>query len=281
MIILKAFFQEHGTCFHQQDKFPLGYFACCFKTCMFCNFWHTYEVCIFNEKCTLERELSLFSFDGKEVLRLVLLICLCHGAHFTSNCAVYTEHYLYILVMWASVSVYLQDHSAFSYSSLFKRSCSHNQDTAAKRCGLVLMQILMFTKDFLCRASLHLDAAAQEACCQSCVLNSEQNRMIETKLWIQYNIDYIYVFILLLFGKSDILCAETTLLSSATTKTPKSQLWVEDNSILLKTRFFTANFYSALWDAGGVAFPILHTCMNMCVKEVLFWKKIFVIEDVM
>ena len=137
MIILKAFFQEHGTCFHQQDKFPLGYFACCFKTFMFCNFWHTYEVCIFNEKCTLERELSLFSFDGKEVLRLVLLICLCHGAHFTSNCAVYTEHYLYILVMWASVSVYLQDHSAFSYSSLFKRWCSHNQDTAAKCCGLV------------------------------------------------------------------------------------------------------------------------------------------------
>lgn len=136
MVILKAFFQECGICFHQQNKFPLGYFVCCFKIYMFCNFWHTCKTCIFNEKCTLQRELSLFSFDGKDVLHLFILICLCLGAGFTSNCTVYTEHYLCILLMWASVSICLQDHSAFSYSSLFERWCCYPQDITAKLCCL-------------------------------------------------------------------------------------------------------------------------------------------------
>lgn len=65
----------------------------------------------------------------------------------------------------------------------------------------------------------------------------------------------------------DISSAETTLFSSTTAKKKKkSQLWIEDNSILIKTRFFTPNFYSMFRDAGGVVFPILHTCMNKYVK---------------
>lgn len=151
MIILKAFSQECGICFHRQDKFPLEYFACCFKIYMFCNFWYTYEAWIFNEKCTLQRELSLFSFDSKDVLRLFTLICLCHGAHFTSNCAVYTEHYLCILLTWASVSFCLQDHSAFSYSSLFKRCCCYNQDIAAKLCLFFNVNTNVYERFFVSR----------------------------------------------------------------------------------------------------------------------------------
>lgn len=60
-------------------------------------------------------------------------------------------------------------------------------------------------KDFLYHATLRVGAAAQEACFQPYVLNSEQNGMIETKLQIeynQYNIDYVCTFILLVFGKN-------------------------------------------------------------------------------
>lgn len=145
--------------------FPLGYFSCCFKIYVFCDFWYTYEACIFNGKCTLQRVRSLFSFHGKEVLHLFILICLCHGAHFTTNCTVYTEHYLYILLIWASVSIWLQDRSVFSYSSLFKRWCFYNQDVAAELCLW-----------------------------QSYVLNSEQNGVMEIKLWIQYDIMFVNSF---------------------------------------------------------------------------------------
>lgn len=145
--------------------FPLGCFSCSFRIYMFCDFWYTYEACIFNGKCTLQRVQSSFSFRGKDVWHLFIWICLCHDARFTANCTVYTEHYLYILLIWASVSICLQDHSVFSYSSLFKRWCFYNQVVAAKLCSW-----------------------------QSYVLNSEQNGMMEIKLWIQYNIMFVYSF---------------------------------------------------------------------------------------
>lgn len=63
----------------------------------------------------------------------------------------------------------------------------------------------MFMKDFQYHASLCVDEAAQEARFQSYVLNSEQSGVIATKWQIQYSIDFVSVFILLLFGKSDLI----------------------------------------------------------------------------